>query len=300
VTVPTGCRDREPDSKIPPDRWNQVREHGEMKAGRFRTAILVIVVIVATAVVRTHAAVPEYSVAIVKTYQHDPLAFTEGLFFKDGFLFESTGRNGQSSIRKVVLETGEVVQQHDLDPQYFGEGIVNWNDRLIGLTWKNAIGFVYDLGSFNQVSDFHYTGEGWALTQDGSRLIMSDGTSDLRILDPDSLTERGRIHVTCDGQPFKNINELEWVKGEIYANVWLTNLIIRIDPVTGEVVGIADLSDVADLAHADRATDVLNGIAYDAAGDRLFVTGKLWPTLYQITLTRRPDGTDLCRGLMAP
>jgi glutamine cyclotransferase len=271
-----------------------------MKMGTFRTAALAVIVIATSALVRANAAVPEYSAVIVKTYPHDPKAFTEGLLYKDGFLYESTGRNGESSIRKVALETGAVLQQHDVDQQYFGEGIVDWNDRLIGLTWKSEIGFVYDLASFNQVSDFHYPGEGWALTRDSSHLFMSDGTSDLRILDPATLSESGRIHVTCDGQPIRNINELEWVKGEIYANVWLTSLIIRINPATGEVSGLIDLTDLAELAHAERATDVLNGIAYDAAGDRLFVTGKLWPSLYQITLARRPVGNNLCHTLAAP
>jgi glutamine cyclotransferase len=271
-----------------------------MRMRTLGTMALVVIVIGATAHVRADAAVPEYSAAIVKTYPHDPSAFTEGLFYKDGFLYESTGLNGQSSIRKVALETGEVVQQHELDPRYFGEGIVNWRDKLIGLTWKSEIGFVFDLSSFNPISEFHYTGEGWALTRDGSHLIMSDGTSDLRILDPETLSEISRIHVTCEGRPIRNINELEWIKGEIYADVWLTNLIVRINPATGEIAGIIDLTDVAELAHAERATDVLNGIAYDAAGDRLFVTGKLWPSLYQITLSPRPAAIDPCHALPAP
>jgi glutaminyl-peptide cyclotransferase len=198
------------------------------------------------------------------------------------------------------LETGKVLQQHELDPRYFGEGIVDWRNKLIELTWKTEIGFLYDISTFKTVADFHYTGEGWALTRDGSHLIMSDGTSDLRILDPDTLRERGRIHVTCEGRPIRNINELEWVKGEIYANVWLTDLIIRINPATGDVAGIIDLTDLAARAHAERATDVLNGIAYDAAGDRLFVTGKLWPSLYQIRLSRRPVGNNLCAALPSP
>ncbi|MDR3529100.1 MAG: glutaminyl-peptide cyclotransferase [Rhodopila sp.] len=268
-----------------------------MKMRTFRTAALVIIAVAATALARVHAAVPEYNAVIVKTYPHDPRAFTEGLLYYGGFLYESTGRNGQSSIRKVMLETGSVVQQRDIDPKYFGEGIVNWKDRLIELTWKSEIGFVYDLATFKPLSDFHYTGEGWALTQDGSHLIMSDGTSDLRILEPDSLREIRRIHVTCDGHSIQNINELEWVKGEIYANIWWTSLIVRINPATGEVVGVIDLTDVAALAAKGGVVNVLNGIAYDAAGDRLFVTGKLWPTLYQITLSRRPGGNDPCGEL---
>lgn len=246
---------------------------------------------------QTIAAVPEYSAVIVKTFPHDSNAFTEGLLYQDGFLYESTGRNGKSSIRKVALDTGAVVQQHDLDPKYFGEGIVTWKDRLIGLTYKTEIGFVYDLSSFNPISDFHYTGEGWGLTKDDTHLFMSDGTSELRILDPATENETGRIHVTCDGRLIKNINELEWIKGEIYANIWLTSVIVRINPKTGVVSGLIDVSNLLALASQYRAVDVANGIAYDAAGDRIFVTGKLWPSLYQITLSPRASGVDLCHAL---
>jgi glutamine cyclotransferase len=286
-----------------PLRWpqnsagEQDQDQVQMKMARFAAAALLAVVIAVTTFAQAYAAVPEYSVVIVRTYPHDPQAFTEGLIYKDGFLYESTGRNGQSSIRKVMLNTGKVVQHHDLDRQYFGEGIVDWNDRLIGLTWKSETGFVFDLGTLNQLSDFHYPGEGWALTQDGSRLIMSDGTSDVRFLDPDSLSETGRIHVTCDGQAIRNVNELEWVKGEIYANVWLTNLIIRINPQTGKVVGIVDVTDLAKRSGGDKSEKVPNGIAYDKAADRLFMTGKLWPALYQVRLTPRPGNHNLCRSL---
>ncbi len=271
-----------------------------MKIRIFALLALVAFGIGAVAPVLARADVPEYRPVVVKTYPHDPEAFTEGLIYKDGFLYESTGRNGQSSIRKVALNTGKVVRKHDLDSKYFGEGIVNWKDRLIGLTWKDEIGFVYDLASFNQLSDFHYTGEGWALTQDGSHLIMSDGTSDLRILDPETLAETRRVHVTSDGLPIRYINEQKRVKNEVLANVWLTNMIIRIDTATGHVTGIVNLTDLAKSSHGDLSVKVPNGIAYDAAGDRLFVTGKLWPQLYQITLARRPGGKGLCRTLSAP
>ena len=243
------------------------------------------------------AAVPEYSAVIVKTFPHDSNAFTEGLLYQDGFLYESTGRNGKSSIRKVALGTGAVVQQHDLDPKYFGEGIVAWKDRLIGLTYKTEIGFVYDLHSFAPVSDFHYSGEGWGMTKDDTHLFMSDGTSDLRILDPATETETGRIHVTCDNRAIKNINELEWIKGEIYANIWLTSVIVRINPKTGAVDGLIDVGNLLALASQYQAVDVANGIAYDAVGDRIFVTGKLWPSLYQITLAPRPSAVDPCAAL---
>jgi glutaminyl-peptide cyclotransferase len=243
------------------------------------------------------AAVPEYSAVVVRTYPHDPGAFTEGLLYQDGFLYESTGLAGRSSIRKVDLATGTVLHQRAIDPKYFGEGIVIWKDRLIELTWQDKIGFVYELDSFKPVSQFHYAGEGWALTRSDHQLIMSDGTSDLRLFDPDRLTETGRIHVTCDSRPIHNINELEWVKGEIYANVWLTSLIIRIDPATGAVVGVIDLKDLTPPSAKGDADDVLNGIAYDAAADRLFVTGKRWPVLYQISLRPLAAGPSSCMSL---
>jgi len=232
--------------------------------------------------------IPIYDYEVVHTYPHDSHAFTEGLFYLNGFLYESTGLEQHSSIRRVRLETGEVLQKIDVAPQYFGEGIVNWKHRLISLTWKSQVGFVYDLATFKMQKQFHYTGEGWALTQDGTHLIMSDGTSELRFLDPRTLEESGRLKVTVAGRPLPSLNELEWVKSEIYANVWQTNVIVRIDPYSGAVVGVIDLANL--LPAADRTqgqTDVLNGIAYDAAHDRLFVTGKNWPKLFEIRLKRR-------------
>ena len=186
------------------------------------------------------------------------------------------------------LETGEVVQKHQIPDQYFGEGIINWKDRLIELTYKSQVGFVYDLAGFTQQKQFEYPGEGWAMTQDGKRIIMSDGTPELRFWDPETLQETGRLTVTEYGQPLKNVNELEWVKGEIYANVWLTNRIVRIDPASGKVTGSIDLSGLLSPADAAQSQhDVLNGIAYDAKGDRLFVTGKRWPKLFEIRLKKK-------------
>lgn len=234
------------------------------------------------------AGVAEYTYKVVHAYPHDPTAFTEGLFYLDGFLYESTGLEEHSSVRKVKLETGEVVQKHDLPPQYFGEGIVNWKNRLDQLTYKSEVGFVYDLGTFETKSKFEYPGEGWALTTDGKRIIMSDGTAELRFWDPETLKELGRITVTEDGQPLKNVNELEWVKGEIYANVWLTDRIVRIDPNSGKVTGRVDMTGLLDPSlRIPNETDVLNGIAYDAKSDRLFVTGKKWPKLFEIQLVRK-------------
>lgn len=229
------------------------------------------------------AAVPVYDYEIVHTYPHDTQAFTEGLFYLNGFLYESTGLERQSSIRKVKLETGEVVQKVAVPPQYFGEGIVNWKHRLISLTWKTQVGFVYDLNTLQVQRKFAYRGEGWALTQDGKRLIMSDGTPNLRFLDPDTLQETGRLSVTYEGKPVPQVNELEWVKGLIYANVWETNMMILIEPAGGTITGVVDLSGL--LGPGDRPAgpdSVLNGIAYDSSHDRLFVTGKNWPKLFEI------------------
>ena len=233
----------------------------------------------------SQAAVPLYDYEVVHTYPHDPTAFTEGLFYLNGFLYESTGLEQHSSIRKVRLETGEVLQKYDVPPQYFGEGIVNWHDHLISLTWKSHVGFVRDLATFKVQRQFHYEGEGWALTQDGKQLLMSDGTSEIRLLNPETLVPVGRIQVTLEGKPVNNLNELEWVKGEIYANLWQTNWILRIDPHDGHVVGainMAGLLSPSDIVKGQ--TDVLNGIAYDAKSDRLFVTGKNWPKLFEIRI----------------
>jgi glutaminyl-peptide cyclotransferase len=234
------------------------------------------------------AAVPVYDYEIVHVYPHDPEAFTEGLFYLNGFLYESTGLEHHSSIRKVRLQTGEVLEQHDIPGQYFGEGIVNWGSRLIELTWQSHVGFVYDLKSLKPLREFHYEGEGWALTQDGTQIFMSDGTSTLRILNPKSLLPTGMIPVTLEGRPIERLNELEWVKGEIFANVWQTNWIMRIDPANGHVVGIVDMRGLLPAEDTlPGSTDVLNGIAYDAQGDRLFVTGKKWPKLFEIRLKPR-------------
>ena len=229
---------------------------------------------------------PEYGYVVVHAYPHDAQAFTEGLFYLDGYLYESTGLEGRSNIRKEQLETGAVIQQRPLAPAYFGEGIVNWKNHLIQLTYQTEVGFVYDLATFKPERTFHYKGEGWGLTQDGAHILMSDGTQFIRFLDPETLAETGRIAVTDQGQPVRDINELEWVKGEILANIWQTNQIARIDPKTGKVVGWIDLAGI--LPPADRTDDpdaVLNGIAYDAKADRLFVTGKRWPKLFEIRLT---------------
>ncbi len=239
--------------------------------------------------------VPEYTFTVVHAYPHDPRAFTEGLFYQDGFLYESTGLAGQSSIRKVELQTGKILQQQDVPAAYFGEGIAPWKDRLIALTYTTQLGFVYDRNSLTVRRAFQYPGQGWALTQDGKRLIMDDGTPQIRFWDPETLAEIGRITVTADGRPLQDLNELEWVKGEIYANIWHWDRIARIDPASGKVVGWIDLAGLLNaddrLAGPDGVEQVLNGIAYDAAGDRLFVTGKWWPKLFEIRLVNKTAKT---------
>lgn len=229
---------------------------------------------------------PVATYKIVKTYPHDRQAFTQGLQYVNGVLYEGTGQHGQSGIRKVNLETGEVLQRQPLDAKYFGEGITVWGDSLLQLTWQSEIGFVYDLKTFKQTRTFSYPGEGWGLTHDGVRLIMSDGSPALRFLDPKTLKETGRVTVRDGTTPVDDLNELEVVKGEVFANVWQTHRIARISPKTGQVTGWIDLAGILDPREA-LGTDVLNGIAYDAAGDRLFVTGKLWPKLFEIKIVPR-------------
>lgn len=232
------------------------------------------------------APAPVGGYTVVRSYAHDTAAFTQGLFYRDGFMFESTGLAGRSFIRKWNLETGAVEQERLIDSRYFGEGIVDWKNRLYELTWTNEIGFIYDIDSFEKVGEFRYPGEGWALTRDDKRLMMSDGTSFIRFLDPETLKETGRIEVTDDGVPVRSLNELEWVKGELLANVWQTTRIARIDVKTGKVLGWIELGGLLKEAGVTgQRDDVLNGIAYDAATDRLFVTGKLWPKLFEIKLT---------------
>ena len=230
-------------------------------------------------------AAPVHGYEVVNAYPHDPDAFTQGLVFRDGFLYESTGLNGRSSLRKVRLETGEVVQRRDVDRRYFAEGLTDWGSRLIQLTWETNVGFVYDLRTFEPVRTFAYAGEGWGLTHDGRRLIMSDGTTALRFFEPESLQETGRVVVMDGGRPIDDLNELEVVDGLVYANVWMTDRIAMIDPASGRVTGWIDLTGLRPRS-AGNGDDVLNGIAYDAGGRRLFITGKLWPRLFEIRVTR--------------
>ena len=229
---------------------------------------------------------PVYGVRAVQSWPHDPQAFTQGLLVHDGTLYESTGMEGRSSVRQVELETGRVLRRTDTPAQYFGEGIAVVGDRLYQLTWKSEKGFVYDAGSLALADSFAYRGEGWALTTDDSLLYMSDGSSRIRVVDPDGFREVRTIAVTENGSAVYYLNELEWVDGEIWANVWMTQWIARIDPATGNVVGWVDLRGLLTPEEA-RGVDVTNGIAWDRAGDRLLVTGKFWPKLVQVAVERR-------------
>jgi glutaminyl-peptide cyclotransferase len=226
---------------------------------------------------------------VIHTYPHDSLAFTQGLIFVDGHLYESTGLKGKSSLRMLDLPTGKVLQKYDLPAQYFGEGLTDWGSTLIQLTWKEHTGFVYDRFSFSVLRTFQYEGEGWGLTHDGSQLILSDGTSYLRFLDPKSLKEIRRLRVYDEaGHPIEKLNELEYLHGEIYANIWETDEIVRISPLTGKILGRIDLSRIIDKRTLASPDAVLNGIAYDSTADRLFITGKLWPKLFEIKVEAHP------------
>jgi glutamine cyclotransferase len=233
-------------------------------------------------------AAPEYTFSVVRVFPHDTSAFTQGLAYRDGFLYEGTGRNGQSSLRKVRLETGEVVQQVNLGAEFFGEGITLFKDKVLQLTWKSGTGFVYDLATFRLLRRFSYSGEGWGLAANGSDIFLSDGTPVIRVLDAETLQEKRRIHVHDGPSPVEQLNELEFVDGQIFANVWHSNRIARISPQTGEVVGWIDLTGLLSSVYRLDAEAVLNGIAYDPTRKRLFVTGKLWPSVYEIRLLPKP------------
>lgn len=233
---------------------------------------------------------PQYTYDIVKTYPHDPEAFTQGLIFHDGFLYEGTGGKKTrgddfySSLRKVHLETGKVLQKYDLPPDFFGEGITLLNGKIYQLTWQERTGFVYDIKDFKLLKEFRYAGDGWGLTNDRTNLMMSDGTHVIKFMDPESFqTIRTIVVLDERGQPLMKLNELEYVNGEIWANVWETGWIVRIDPGTGKLLGRIDLNKLAqDEMDSSDYADVLNGIAYDSAGDRIFVTGKNWKRLFEI------------------
>jgi glutamine cyclotransferase len=241
-------------------------------------------VIVGTWGYRRSQPAPFLTYEVVNTFPHDPGAFTQGLIIRDGVLFESVGRYGLSELRRVALETGEVLQRHALDSTYFAEGLADWGDRLVQLTWQSQVGFVYDAATLEPVRTFDYKGEGWGLARAPTELIMSDGTSMLRFLDPETLVETRRVEVKEAGRPVPQLNELEMVGEDLLANIWQTNQVLVIDPRNGRVKARTDFTSLLRVSDRTDSTDVLNGIAYDAERDRLFVTGKLWPKLFEIRL----------------
>ncbi|MGB6827563.1 MAG: glutaminyl-peptide cyclotransferase [Terracidiphilus sp.] len=245
---------------------------------RLRIAVLALCLTMAAA----GWAQPADGYRVVHAYPHDPQAFTQGLVYIDGHIYESTGLNGRSSLRMVDLATGKVQQEFDLPQQYFGEGLAPWGSTLVQLTWQNHVAFVYDRFSFRWLRTIPCPWDGWGLTEDGKSLILSDGSSTLRFLDPSSFHERREITVKDHGKPIDKLNELEYIHGEIYANIWYSDRIARISPATGAVLGWIDLTGLLPAAERTNPDAVLNGIAYDAAHDRLFVTGKLWPKLFEI------------------
>ena len=268
-------------------RLTQATSHGLLRRRARLLAFLFLNFIFlasAASVFAATGAIPVESYRIVHVYPHDANAFTQGLVFVNGMLYESTGQRGQSSLRMVDLASGRVLQKHDLAAKYFGEGLTDWQSHLIQLTWQSHLGFVYDTFSFQTIRTFTYPWEGWGLTHDSRHLILSDGTSVLHLIDPSTFKPAGKIQVTAAGQPVMNLNELEYIHGEIYANIWETNRIARISPATGKVIGWIDLSGLRPPSTQQNDNAVLNGIAYDNEHDRLYVTGKLWPNLYEIKL----------------
>lgn len=234
----------------------------------------------------SHNGLPVYGFKVIHVYPHDRTAYTQGLEFRDGFLYEGTGLNGESTLRKVDLKTGKVLERTELASRYFGEGITLLNGRVTQLTWQSHVGYVYEQSTFHLLRNFSYPGEGWGIANDGRVIYMSDGTAQIRCLEPGTLSEIRRFTVHENDEKVEALNELEWVRGEIFANVYQTDRIVRISPEDGRVLGWIDLTGL--LPSGDRqGVDVLNGIAYDANSDRLFVTGKLWPKLFEIRLKER-------------
>ena len=235
----------------------------------------------------SRAAVPVYGYEVVNTFPHDPEAFTQGLIFQDGALLESTGLERHSTLRRVELETGKVLKKIDVPSYFFAEGMTLFGGKIYQLTWKGEKGFVYDPQTFEKTGEFTYTGEGWGLTHDADSLILSDGSNKIRFIDPADYHVKRMISVTDGDRPIVALNELEYVKGEVYANVWHQNRVARIDPQTGGVKGWVDFSGLLKQGDVTNEEAVLNGIAYDEAGDRLFVTGKLWPKIFEVRLKQK-------------
>jgi len=239
------------------------------------------------------ADVPTYTYEVVNTYPHARDAYTQGLIFQDGILWESTGERGRSSLRKVDLKTGKVLKKVDVPLEFFAEGMTVLDGKVYQLTWQEHKGFIYDAETLKKLGEFSYQGEGWGLTHDGESLIMSDGTNQLRFLHPNTLQVKRTISVFDKGEPLAQLNELEFIKGEIWANIWQTDKIVQLDPQTGKILGWIDLTGLLPTRDYTPETDVLNGIAYDKEGDRLFVTGKLWPKLFEIRLVKKKAPTEV-------
>jgi len=251
---------------------------------RFSKIVYLIFVIFLHAVILYSCSAVNFTYKVINSYPHDTTAFTQGLAFADGALYEGTGLRGLSTLRKVELETGDILQIRKLPNEEFGEGITIYEDRIIQLTWQSKVGYVYDRKSFELIEEFNYPTEGWGITHDGNRLIMSDGSSKLYFLDPETYEEVGQVEVLDNDIPVTMLNELEYIHGEIYANVWLTDRIVRIIPETGQVKGWIDLKGILSNEGRTEQEGELNGIAHDAENERLFVTGKLWPKLFEIEL----------------
>jgi len=239
------------------------------------------------------ADVPTYTYEVVNSYPHARDAYTQGLIFQDGILWESTGERGRSSLRKVDLKTGKVLKKVDVPLEFFAEGMTVLDGKVYQLTWQEHKGFIYDAETLKKLGEFSYQGEGWGLTHDGESLIMSDGTNQLRFLHPNTLQVKRTISVFDKGEPLAQLNELEFIKGEIWANIWQTDKIVQLDPQTGKILGWIDLTGLLPTRDYTPETDVLNGIAYDKEGDRLFVTGKLWPKLFEIRLVKKKALTEV-------
>lgn len=252
-------------------------------------AALILFVLVMRLRIPSYRAIPKdlgtnAAVTVLAKYPHDPASFTQGLLYADGVLYESAGLYGQSTLRKLELESGAVLLEEHLDAQYFAEGLTLLDGKLYQLTWKENKGFIYDPQDFRQLGTFTYSTEGWGLTTDGSSLILSDGSANLYFIDPKTMQTSRSLQITLDGAPLERLNELEFIRGEIYANIWYKDLIVRINPESGEVIGVIDCGILREGQDAPLPKDVLNGIAYDAQGDRLFITGKNWPWIYEVSL----------------
>ena len=252
-------------------------------------AALILFVLVMCLRIPSYRSIPKdlgtnAAVTVLAKYPHDPASFTQGLLYADGVLYESAGLYGQSTLRKLEIESGAVLLEEHLDAQYFAEGLTLLDGKLYQLTWKENKGFIYDPQDFRQLGTFTYSTEGWGLTTDGSSLILSDGSANLYFIDPKTMQTSRTLLVSLDGAPLERLNELEFIRGEIYANIWYKDLIVRINPESGEVIGMIDCSILREGQDAPLPKDVLNGIAYDAQGDRLFITGKNWPWIYEVSL----------------